>query len=1036
MLSIPTFGLSQVGDGRTAAGRQVPLPVKVVRVAIPEGANVSLEPIRAERRLLKGLRLGPEKDSSRGRFESDSGPTATPGTGRTGKSSRTGFAGGSVRLGQTGYFRFQRFVEVIYTPLVRPSGQSALDADSLPEAEQDPTDASAPTIDLEFYPEVEADLVVDGVDPAIQDLSLQPPDTTPGLPNDAANDPQFEDSYRAAFVNYEEGKRFRIHQARGEAGVSSLSAPQSPASLSQFANAITPVYRVFVKSNGIYRLTWSYLLDPATGVAPGLSGATPATFKLMNKGVEVPIRVIDGGNGSFDPGDYIEFYGEGLLTEPKLLVNYHYDPNISPGADDILQANDFTDENVYFLFGESGSRARIPNLSASFTGGVAESAFLDTVHNESDAVFVPEGKSDPFYESPSLVTTANVFNPDPNAVNCGYTNTNGVQKLSNFLGPDTDPNRTVCAACNLNLPPADPNSSAFTATVRAHMRGSSGETANPDHMTVLQVGTATPPSRSSTMCWDGEALVTQSLSVPQSALSSGAGVYIGQPGLTNTSSFEAFFLDWIEVDYKRALRLSSGALLAHFPNAARGYEMSGFPTNVVADMVVYDISRSVGATTVPSPRLITSGTVTMLGAGDFSLKYTLPLDTGIVAGAQQRFAAGGSGGFKTPVRVTEVVNPDDLTATTNAADMIVITTPAVVGAPPVTQFSDYLAHRASASALSVRLVMIRDIYDQFSDGLETPEAIRSFLAYAVNNWKGPGGTAPAPAYVMLVGDSSVDYKNLTASSAWVNDIPSFMMYQPGPFLDYYASDTWIAAFRGGDQLPDIHLGRISVRNPAETSAVFQKLLDYDLSPPPGAWRAKGLFLADRGNPNTGESTEFIALQNTVSGTYFGAPFTNQKLYYALPPYNGDDPNSRNPSLWRNDYVTAANNGAALTAYTGHGSFDDWGLDTLFNSSFISLMSATQMPTVLINEDCLVGGFHSRSFDALGENLMKASGKGTVAVFAPSGLSFTTAFQQINNALYGDIFGLTKERKFGTLITDVRLALSFSITDMQAYVLLG
>src|SRR5688572_21084665 len=55
VLTIPTFDQLPPGAGRTAAGAGVPLPVKVVRVAIPEGGEVVLENIQTTERPLRGL---------------------------------------------------------------------------------------------------------------------------------------------------------------------------------------------------------------------------------------------------------------------------------------------------------------------------------------------------------------------------------------------------------------------------------------------------------------------------------------------------------------------------------------------------------------------------------------------------------------------------------------------------------------------------------------------------------------------------------------------------------------------------------------------------------------------------------------------------------------------------------------------------------------------------------------------------------------------------------------------------------------------
>lgn len=1036
VLQIPSFDRipPQPGRaGRPAAEGQVPLPVKVLRVAIPDGAQVSLESIRANRRLLRGLRLGPVEARDAGASSAEAGPIAEPAAGETdphaagspddGSGSTQGASTPVLRLGQVGWFRSQKFVEILYTPAL-PGRADAAGAR-----------------DVEFFSEVDASLVVEGVDwDAVSEGAF-----------DAANDPHFEDSYRKAFVNYEEGKAFRswapqrhrggptqLESSSARAGSALLSgysadatAPLPPAE-SIFSGATTPIYRVVLKESGIYRLTQPYLVDPGTGVAPGLAGANPNNFRLMNMGVEVPIRVVTAVNGVFGSGDYIEFYGEGLTKEPKIVLNFDFD-DIELTFPDIYQANDFTDENVYFLFAEPGPRARIPDLVGTVNGAFpVATAFQETIHREFDTRFVPNGIDDPFYQFPFLFDNNAPVIPDPNASNCGYVNP-GAHTFTNHLGPGyASSDARYCPACDLQLP--DVVNTATPATVRVHMRGTSTHLAVlPDHLVVAQVGTSA--AQSTVLCFDAEAVSTVSVSVPQTALlGTGDVVYVAQPGLSATTTRESIILDWIEADYQRMLRLSGNELEADFSNIARTYDIGGFPTGVAANMIVYDISAPVSGSSVRSPRRVTSGTLSG-GGSDNHYSFSLAVDGALPGGAPRVFAAAGAGGFRTPVRV-ETVTGEDLTLTTNEADMIVITAGSNVDPTPGSDFMDYLAHRAADSNLTIKVVTMRDIYDDFSQGIETPEAIRSFLDYAFDFWTGP----PA-AYVMLVGDTTIDYKNNLQIQDWINQVPSFIMYNEGPVLDYYVADTYLAAFRGVDQFPDIHLGRISARTVSESEAIFRKMLDYDLNPPEGAWRSHAIYISDKGKSQA-ETAEFEQIQSETADTFFpGGAFTSDKLFYHDPNYgNGTDPNGI-----RDDFVDLADQGAALTSFLGHGSFQVWGLDNIFFSDDIPLLSVNNKPTFLVNENCLAGGFHALSpttlpfkpMIALGEAFQRAPDKGAIAVFAPAGLSFSLVSYPINASLYGDLFGIHKERRFGHLMTNIKMVLPLpSLTDIQAYTLLG
>jgi hypothetical protein len=74
---------------------------------------------------------------------------------------------------------------------------------------------------------------------------------------------------------------------------------------------VGPRYKVRVDRNGIYQLTYGDLQAAGLPVA----SLDPRTFQLFNAGSEMRIHVPGEADGSFDPGDLILFYGEGLDTK-------------------------------------------------------------------------------------------------------------------------------------------------------------------------------------------------------------------------------------------------------------------------------------------------------------------------------------------------------------------------------------------------------------------------------------------------------------------------------------------------------------------------------------------------------------------------------------------------------------------------------------------------------------------------------------------------------------------------------------------------
>jgi hypothetical protein len=87
-------------------------------------------------------------------------------------------------------------------------------------------------------------------------------------------------------------------------------------------------YKFQLAEQGIYRLTYETL----DSVGVPVTSVDPRNFQLFTKGKEQAIWVEGESDGSFDPGDYIEFYGEGndgwldsaLYRSPEEHTNPYY----------------------------------------------------------------------------------------------------------------------------------------------------------------------------------------------------------------------------------------------------------------------------------------------------------------------------------------------------------------------------------------------------------------------------------------------------------------------------------------------------------------------------------------------------------------------------------------------------------------------------------------------------------------------------------------------------------------------------------------
>jgi hypothetical protein len=952
------------GFGLSSRPGEPKLPLKILLVAIPEGTLPELKILSARSEPLGSLEVAPvPRHPAADRVARGHGAPGAPDgfeeefTPDPAIYDRDAeFPDTPIRLGAIGYLREQRFVEVLYTPLL-----------------YDPHRRQG-----RYVPEVLAEVrfnLAEGVEAAAAGGSFRA-------------DGPFEEVYRRSLVNYEQGKLFR---APGRRAVATVSPETATASTFQ-ATAGAPRYKILVSRAGIYRLDYATLGT----AAPDLLLVNPQTLMLTAEGVEVPIAIRNAAGGSgesdgqFGTGDFLEFYGR-PKTEPPAVLNVHYGSALT----DIYEANDFTDTQVYWLTsaGAPGSHLRIPQTSGAPVNASFPVAtdFEDAVVWDQNDFYWPLLNTDPFFSTPSLLA-------------------GGTQAQRDLQQP---------------LPGLVASSATARMTIR--LRGGSSLTTTPDHRT--QVWINADSAGGTDFTWDGEVMDETQFAVPQSDLSDPTTIHVRLPGLSGVS-VDRQYIDRVSISYRRSFMATADQLTFSYPNQDVRFQVGGFsgipPT-------IYEISGTVPGSGQAAPVRILDAAVG--GSPTSTYTFDVARDASGTAPATRTFIAAGPGGTLVPDAVRRAADPV-LRDPQNAADIVVIAARDTVDTRTGGALDRLLTHRLTAQGLTSKVVFVDQIYDEFSFGLRDVNALRSFLSYAFDNWKGSSGTALPPSFVLLVGDATPDYKNTLGRSDWVDQVPTPIMFQLSSIIPYYSSDNWIASFRGDDQMPDVFLGRISTRSAAESEGVFDKVRLYEESPPPGLWKGRAVLVAGDGN-YTGESGTFEGFQNDLKAAYFSAsPYAaaDPLLYFAEPPWNSTD-----AAAFKSALIDELQGGAALLTYVGHGAFDVWGLTTFFTTSDASHVANGGFPPFMVNVDCLAGGFHYLlPGGSMGEGMTNNPNGGAIATLAPSGLSDASVADVVYQELFPRLFGPAKERILAVAADDLRAGLLSrgKIVDMQAFTFLG
>ena len=445
---------------------------------------------------------------------------------------------------------------------------------------------------------------------------------------------------------------------------------------------------------------------------------------------------------------------------------------------------------------------------------------------------------------------------------------------------------------------------------------------------------------------------------------------------TPRQSIDLAYLDWIRLDYVQRLVAQSERIFFASPGAgAWRYSISGFTNRSVE---VYDI-------TDPLRVAYSSGSVV---AGAFSFTDEQSDDRRYVAQAiSQRLS---------PASITRATPANLLTPATGADYVIIAHTDFMDAIQP-------LGAWRAAQGLRVKVIDVQDVYDQFNYGRLAPQAIRDFLSHAYDNW-----AAPAPTYVLLVGDGNFDPRGYLPSSA-----PSFLppwLASVDPDLGETAADNRYVTIVGNDVLPDMHIGRFPARTVADVTAMVAKTMRYEQVEIADDWNKNVLFVTDNLKDGGGAFYNFsdLVADGTISTAAGEVPllpldYAKTKLY--LRENEPLCPDENPATTCRTNVVERLNEGALLVSYVGHGAKRYWAEEQVLTLGAMAQLSNEDRLPIMLPMTCLEGFFHEAEAerDAFGETIVRMANRGAVASWSPTGFGLVTGHDYLETGFFEAVF---------------------------------
>lgn len=629
------------------------------------------------------------------------------------------------------------------------------------------------------------------------------------------------------FINNQSSKSWRLEKKKDY----NYSAPKGS------LNAIDEI-QILVDSEGIYKVSYEQLktlivsktAELGMEMSWDIDEIDPRNLELSDQFGQIPLNFVGENDGSFDPGDYFEFFGD-----------------LNHGNEGFY--GEYTSENVYTLRLVSGFGARM----AVENGGLVNSnpgqyikpvAYEAEVHFEKQLMYEKLGQGwTP--ATPNFYREDNWFWEKIQAPNLKTVPIELQYPSDNFLH----------------------KASAKVSLYGLTFYGQGLAQGQYDHEATVRINQAMINSH----YWKGqtEKLFINDNQIPNSFLNHGTNnLYISLSGNTMSTDKEQVLLDYVQLKYWRLYKTDEDFIKFTKPSDKRNglfqFEVEGFSSPNIS---VYKIGSSVFNNLQIEPFNITGGA-----------PWTVSLQDSVMSQAVRYYAV--EEGQKKKPKAMRLNVPSDLKNPLNAANVLIITPYQFTESEATLDLKELW----EGEGHTVKIVDTQDIYDEFNHGIFGADPIKDFLYYAYNNW-----SSPQLSYVILLGEGVYDSRDNSPSRRF-NLIPVRKMWTGKHGAT--ASDTWYGCIVGDDSIPDIVIARINAWEEQQIADFAAKAHSYREEPQTNRlWNSHITFAAggkiDDGHDKFSQQSERIRAvkvpkhyrvkrvytsTQTVSNDYFGGTF--------------------------------------------------------------------------------------------------------------------------------------------------------------------
>lgn len=304
--------------------------------------------------------------------------------------------------------------------------------------------------------------------------------------------------------------------------------------------------------------------------------------------------------------------------------------------------------------------------------------------------------------------------------------------------------------------------------------------------------------------------------------------------------------------------------------------------------------------------------------------------------------------------------------------------------------------------VSIHVINVNDIYNEFSSGAQDISAIRDFLRMFYVR----GSGAAKLKYVTFWGRASYDYKYRISNNS--NFVPTYQSVASQSPLTSYCSDDYFGFLDDGEgkwdgasdpkEFLDVAIGRLPVSDETEAANATDKIINYYKADHMGDWRNKIVFVADDEDGGLHQRDANI-MANSVINRFKN--YNVQKVWIDAYKEEVVAGGQRYPSAQK-AIVDAVQKGCFIINYTGHGGELGWAAERILTIEDITSWTNTVRLPLFVTATCEFSRFDDPARKSAGELTFLSTQGGSIALFTTVRLVSAYSNTVLNTYFYNRV----------------------------------